>query len=309
MADVVSAATSRTRAVASVSDIVELVKPRIAAMAIINAAGTWYLARPNTSWSDVPLWMTSMVGICMMVMGAGALNMLLERDVDQLMERTKHRPLAAGRMEPWVALVVGGLLCAGSVPVLWSVNPLTAVVAMLSFVAYVLVYTPMKQVSAWALVVGAFPGAAPALMGGTAATGAFDVAGVALFVVVFLWQLPHFLAISIYRRDEYKAAGHVLAPQSVGLKTTRQLLFATSVLTAASGVALWPLQVASAVFAVVALVLGVWFMAACAGGLRSFASRAEEDAWARRSFVASLVFQTALFAALALDVVITRWVA
>jgi heme o synthase len=310
VATVAAPITAPTTSWRKAVDVIALLKPRIALMALITAAGTWMLARPAPSWADMPSFVAAMTGIAMIVMGAGALNMLLERDVDSLMERTRNRPLPTGRLEPIVALVVGAGMVGVALPLLagW-VNVLTAVVAAISLVSYVLVYTPMKRTSAWALVVGAFPGAAPALMGGTAAVGSFERCGVALFVVVFLWQLPHFLAISVYRRDEYAAAGHIIAPQAVGMTTTRQLLLGTAVLTAASGVALWPLQVASPVFAVVALILGVWFIAVCAQGLRAFADRGQEDAWARRSFVASLVYQTALFAALALDVVIARWLA
>jgi heme o synthase len=314
MADVVAGVVepivpmSRSTGWRRVADVVALMKPRIALMALITAAGTWLLARPMVSLGDAPAFVAAMVGIGLVVMGAGALNMWLERDVDALMERTRDRPLPTGRLDPLVALLLGmALVCIAIAMLVMTVNVLTAVVAGLSVVSYVLVYTPMKRTSAWALVVGAFPGAAPALMGGTAAAGMFERHGVALFVVVLLWQLPHFLAISVYRRDEYAAAGHIIAPQAVGMTSTRQLLLATAVMTAAAGVALWPLQVASPVFAVVALILGLWFIAVCAQGLRAFPNRGLEDAWARRSFVASLVYQTALFGALGIDVVITRW--
>ena len=247
----------------------------------------------------------AVVAIAMAVAGAGALNMLVERDVDLLMERTRDRPLPAGRLDPIWALVVGIALSFGSLPILWGVGgPLPVALTAFSLFVYVLVYTPMKRTSPWALVVGAVPGAMPALMGSSVITGRFDIVGTALFVVVFLWQLPHFMAISTYRQREYTAAGHKVFPAVWGVKVTKVIIAATTLLVALSGVALWPLGIASAGFGVVAITLGVWFVITAVPAALQTRERAADDVWARRYFFGTLVWQTVLFAALAIDAVL-----
>src|SRR5438552_13144667 len=137
--------------------------------------------------------------------------MYLERDTDALMARTMNRPLPAQRLEPMLALKLGVALAAVSVPLLtFAVGALPGLLASIALVSYVLLYTPMKRHSAAALLVGALPGAIPPLIGWTAATGRLDLPGVLLFAVMFLWQVPHFLAITLFRKDEYARAGLVV---------------------------------------------------------------------------------------------------
>jgi protoheme IX farnesyltransferase len=274
-------------------------------MAVLVAGGALLLAPQHMAFVPALL---SLVGIALSVMGAGALNMFIERDVDGLMARTKNRPLPGRRLDPMVALVVGGVLSVVSVPFLVvTANVLTAGLTAFSLFLYVLVYTPMKRTSPWSLVVGSIPGAMPALMGYTAATGSIDAVGLALFGIVFFWQLPHFIAISVYRELEYTAAGHKVYPAVWGLPWSKALIVGTSVPLVAVSLALWPLGVAGTVYATVAGLLGVWFLALCIKGF-TLDDRKADNAWARRVFIGSLVYQTALFGALAVDVVITRMV-
>jgi len=291
---------------ATLKDIVALGKPKIALMTVITGGGTFALAAPVIDVATVVRGAVGMLGVCLLVMGAGALNMLIERDVDQLMTRTKDRPLAARRMSPSTALLVGlGLLTAAFPLIAVFGNALTLGLAVLSLFLYVLVYTPMKRTSPWSLVVGAIPGAMPALMGGTLAAGHFEAAGVSLFAIAFVWQLPHFLAISLYREAEYTAAGHKVFPASVGVDTTKALILGTTAPVAALGVALWPIGLAGPVYALVALIVGAWFTFTCVAGYApAVDNRVLVDAWARRVFVASLVWQTVVFGALAVDRVI-----
>jgi protoheme IX farnesyltransferase len=179
-------------------------------------------------------------------------------------------------------------------------GPLTLGLGLFSLFLYVLVYTPMKRTSPWSLVVGAVPGAMPALMGGTIAAGRIDVAGLAMFGLVFLWQHPHFLAISLYREAEYGAAGHRLFPAVIGARRAQLAIVVTTALLALLGVALWPLGLGGALTAVVAVVVGAWFFLVCARGL-SLQRRADIDAWGRRVFFGSLIWQTVVFGALAAD--------
>ncbi len=294
----------------SLKDLIALGKPNIAFMAAVVAGGTFLLSVPVVDAASLRRGFFGVFGIGLIVMGAGALNMLIERDVDALMTRTQERPLAAGRMAPLTAFVVGGLWCLLSLPLLWFFSPegsprgLTLGLALFSLFLYVLVYTPMKRTSPWSLVVGAIPGAMPALMGGTLGAGRVDVAGVALFTVVFVWQLPHFLAISLYREAEYVRAGHKVFPTALGVDTTRWLMTATTLPLCALGVALWPLGLGGPVYALIATGVGVWFCFAVVGGLVIGSKRANVDVWARKVFLGSLVWQTVVFGALAVDRVV-----
>jgi protoheme IX farnesyltransferase len=299
MADV---STTRAAALPSARDLITLMKPSITTMSVLVAGGSMLLAKQAI---DPARALLALVGVALSVMGAGALNMFIERDVDSLMTRTRNRPLPAGRMEPGWALGLGAVLSMASIPVLlYASNPTAAAITAFSLFAYVLVYTPMKRRSPWSLVVGAVPGAAPALMGYTAITGTIDAVGLTLFGIVFLWQIPHFVAISIYRESEYVAAGHKVVSALHGLDAAKVVVAGSAVPLVAVSFFLWPLGVAGAIYASVAALLGVWFVVLCARGFVA------EDAptWARRVFLGSLVYQTVLFAALALDVGVSRMV-
>jgi protoheme IX farnesyltransferase len=161
----------------------------------------------------------------------------------------------------------------------------------------VAIYTPMKRTSAAALFVGAVPGALPPLMGWTAVTGHLDAGALALFGVLFLWQIPHFLAIALYRTDDYGRAGIQILPLVVGERSTRFFIVGFSVLLVLISLALTPLHVAGVLYAVVAATLGIAFIAWGVAGFRRNASRG----WARSLFFASLVYLTLLFVALILD--------
>lgn len=288
----------RTRtALPSVRDLVTLTKPRITFMSVLVAGGALALAPLRLSLTDGLL---ALLAVGLSVSGAGALNMYLERDVDGRMARTKDRPLPTGRMEPFWALFVGLALAVSSVPVmaLAANGPLAPALTGFAIFLYVLVYTPMKQVSPWSLPVGAVPGAMPAVMGYTAASGSLDAVAVCLFGITFFWQLPHFLAIGVYREREYKDAGHKLFNHGRTPELAKSLIIATAVPLIPCAIMLWPLGVGSWVYGAIASLLSVWFMGLCVSGF----SRENANKWARRVFLGTLVYQTVLFAALALDV-------
>jgi protoheme IX farnesyltransferase len=161
----------------------------------------------------------------------------------------------------------------------------------------VAVYTPLKRTSAAAVFVGAIPGALPPLMGWTAVTGRLDAPGLALFAVLFLWQIPHFLAIATYRGADYARAGFKVLPLTVPVRATRAIIVAFSVVLVAVTIGLQPLHVAGPRYALVAALLGAVFIAWAAAGFR----RAANDRWARSLFLYSIVYLTLLFVALAID--------
>ena len=275
--------------------LVELAKPRITFMVVVTFAGGLWLA-PGGAGGWRPA--LALLGTVLIVAAANALNMFLERDIDGRMERTRRRPLVEGRLSPDQAVAFGAVLACAAVPLLLlGANPLTAVLGLIAFASYVWAYTPLKRISGAALFVGAVPGAMPPLMGWTAATGRLDAPGLALFGILFVWQLPHFRAIALYRADDYAGAGFRVLPMSVGVAATRwHMLVYTVALVAIS---LLPVQfgVAGRWYLAAAGVLGAWFLVKTASGFRAAAPRP----WARSVFLGSLVYLTGLFVALVGD--------
>ena len=284
---------------AAVRDLITLAKPRITGLVIATFSGGMWLAP-----GSLPRWrmLMTLLGTTLIVGAANALNMLIERDIDGLMERTRHRPLVEKRLPPTAALVFGTSLAAIALPLLLLAgNALTGVLGGLAFVGYVAIYTPMKRTSAAALFVGAVPGALPPLMGWTAVTGRIDAGALALFGILFLWQIPHFLAIALYRSEDYGRAGFEILPLVVGERPTRVVIVAFTAALVATSLMLEPLHIAGLLYSAVAAFLGAAFIAWGIAGLRKAASRV----WARSLFLASLVYLTLLFVALVLDHTLT----
>lgn len=276
-------------------DLVALTKPRITLMVLVTAAGGMWLAPASLDLRSVFVMLT----VTGMVVGAAnALNCYLERDSDRLMTRTARRPLPDGRLAPKWALLLGLLMGTVSVPVLAAaVNPTTGMLGLLALVSYVALYTPMKKWTPAALFVGALPGALPPLMGWTAVTGSIDLPGMVLFGILFFWQIPHFIAISIFRQEEYERAGLMVLPSVRGIRSAKMQSAAYCVLLWGTSLLLGPLGVAGSLYMAVAVLGGAWFLATA---LRGF--RVEDDqAWAKRLFIVSLVYLTVLFAVLMID--------
>jgi protoheme IX farnesyltransferase len=277
------------------ADMVRLGKPRITGLVVVTFMGGLWLAP-----GDIAPWraIMTLIGTAFLVAASNALNMYLERDIDALMDRTRDRPLPGHRISPEAALAFGvGLAFVGAPLVLLGSNLLTGLLGLFAFSSYVAVYTPLKRHSGAALFVGAIPGALPPLMGWTAVTGHLDAPGLALFGILFFWQVPHFLAIAIYRAADYGRAGFKVLPLTISSGATRVVILAFSIVLVATTVALQPLQVAGLGYAVVAVLLGALFIAWAAAGFR----RSAAHAWARSLFLYSLVYLTLLFAALAID--------
>jgi protoheme IX farnesyltransferase len=210
------------------------------------------------------------------------------------MRRTRDRPLPAGRVEPFVALGLGLLVPAFALPVLaLAANPLTALLAFVALAVYVAVYTPMKKRSTLALFVGAVPGAIPPLMGWTAVTGRLDPGGLALFALLFAWQLPHFLSISLYLAEDYARGGLKVFALVHGERATRAWIAVTTVALLPVSLALVPLGLAGPAYAAVAGLLGAALAAYALSGLGKAGGR-----WARTFFLATLAWLTLVFAAL-----------
>jgi len=280
-------------------DVLALGKPRITLMVLLTASGGLWLAPTHASRLTV---LFALVGVALIVAGANALNMYIERDIDGFMKRTKNRPLPAGRMAPRVALVFGVVTSVAAVPLLaFGVNATTALLAVLANLLYVLAYTPLKQRSHWALQVGAVPGAIPPLLGWTAATGRVDAGAVVLFAILYFWQIAHFHAIALFRKLEYGRAGLVVLPNVEGDEAARHSIVRHAGALVAVTLLLVPLHVAHGTYLGAAVVLGAGFVAVTLLGLR----RTVSPRWSRRVFGASLVYLMGLFAAVAVDVLLS----
>lgn len=278
-----------------VRDYVALTKPGLSGLVLFTCSGGMFLSGRSLSLLQ---WLFTLLGTAGTVGAANAFNCYLERESDRFMRRTAVRPLPSRRMLPAHALRFALVLGVVSLPVLaLGSNLLTAGLGLLALLTYVLVYTPLKSRTHWAMQVGAFPGALPPLMGWTAATGRIELPGLVLFAILFFWQLPHFIAIALFRKDEYLAAGLTSLPLQKGDDVARR--HAVGYLAVLLPVSLGPYfaHVAGPLYLVTALVLSLGFAAV---GLQGWLTRGDEK-WARKLFFTSLIHLTVLFAVLGLD--------
>src|SRR5437868_2268360 len=194
------------------ADYVELTRPRIAVLLLFTLAAGFGLASAGAP--DLARLLHTLLGTALLVAGASALNQVFERHSDALMERTGNRPVPSGRLQPVAVLLFGvGLALAGLAYLVLTVRqPLAIMAAAFAFVSYVFLYTPLKRTTTLNTLVGAVPGAMPPVIGWTAVTNSFDPAAAILFAVVFLWQVPHFLAIAWIYRDDYARARFRMLP-------------------------------------------------------------------------------------------------
>jgi protoheme IX farnesyltransferase len=219
-----------------VADFVALTKPRLNFLVVATSAAGYYLGAPPNSLELLPM-AAAVAGTTLVAGGASVLNQVYERDTDALMRRTRMRPLPDGRVTPRDARVFGVILAAAGVALLAAaVNLLAAGLALTTIVVYLFVYTPMKRHSAAATFVGALPGALPPLIGWAASQGRIAAGGLALFAIVFLWQIPHFMAIAWMYRDDYRQAGFPMLPvvEPDGRRTGRQAVIYAAALLPAS---------------------------------------------------------------------------
>jgi protoheme IX farnesyltransferase len=302
--DIPAAPADRTRESANAArrlsavfaDYVALMKPRLNALVVATSAGGFYLASPG--WPPLLPMFLAGLGTALVAGGAAVLNQVYERDTDALMRRTRLRPLPAGRVAPedarrfGVALAAAGLALLGA-----AANPLAVLLALATIIIYLTIYTPLKRRSPLSTLVGAVPGALPALIGWTAGRGQASAGGWALFAIVFLWQIPHFMAIAWMYRDDYQRAGFpmlsVIEPD--GRRAGRQALIYAAALVPAS---------IAPTFAGVAGGAYAWLAAALSAALFVLAARfavTRSDASARALFFGSIVYLPLVWAAMMID--------
>ena len=278
------------------ADFVTLTKPRLNFLVLFTTLASMYIAAPEGVPAAILL--HGLVGTALVAGGAAALNQVWERETDALMRRTQTRPIPGGRLRAFDGTMFGTVLSTvGLIELGWQVNLISAAVAAATLISYVLVYTPLKKRTSLATLIGAVPGALPPVIGWAAATGTISLPAFVLFGIVFLWQMPHFLAIAWLYREDYSRAGIPLLPvlEPDGRRTGQQALLYAA--------ALWPVSllpalvgIAGAPYSIVATVLGFGLIA-----LSALFARDRTTRTARHLFLYSITYLPLLWGALVID--------
>lgn len=285
----------RSRA-ARLADYLELTKPRVTTLVVATAAVGFYIG--SRGRLEPTLFLNAVLGTALVAAGTSAFNQYMEREADGRMLRTRGRPLPAGRLEPLAAFLFAfGLSMAGLLHLLITVNLLTGMLAALTVASYLFAYTPLKKVSSLCTLVGALPGALPALGGVTAAQGEVTACGLALFAILFVWQVPHSLAIACLYREDYARGGFALLPvvDPDGGSTGRQIVAHSIVLLPVS---LVPsvLGITGPIYFFGSLALGLALVAAALPIALRGSARA-----ARRLLMASVIYLPILLGLMVID--------
>ena len=277
------------------ADVIELTKPRLVVMILITTAAGFYLGARTFDWLRC---LHTLIGAGLTAAGVLGLNQYLERDVDALMKRTQERPIPDGRMGPLTALLIGAALTgSGMLYLTFIVNTLSGFVISLIVVSYLFLYTPLKRKTSLCTLVGAVPGALPPVVGWVAARGSLTGEAWVLFAILFLWQLPHSLAIAYIYREDYAKAGFRLLPviHPDGASTRRQIVVNCVALL---GIGLLPTlyNIAGSLYFFTALLAGVAFLA-----VGIYLARTHSVKAARYLLYASLLYLPLVFITMALD--------
>jgi len=295
--DSAAAAQPRRRTATSrLADYVALTKPRLNFLVVASSAAGYYMG--ISGGVDPGRMAAAVLGTALVAGGAAVLNQVFERDTDGLMRRTRARPLPDGRIAPADAAIFGTALSAAGLALLVArANWAAAGLALATIVVYLAIYTPMKRRTSLATLVGAIPGALPPLIGWTAARGVVDGGGAALFAIVFLWQIPHFMAISWLYRDDYATARFPMLAviDTQGHRAGRQALLYSIALVPVSVAPAW-LGIVGSIFGAVALVLSLAMLVLAA----RFAQRRDDES-ARVLFYATITYLPLLWMVMIAD--------
>ncbi len=294
--DIANPQSRTTVFVKRAADYIELTKPRLVLMILITTAAGFYLGSSNmVNWMQ---FLHTLIGAGLTAAGVLGLNQYLERDIDAKMPRTQNRPIPAGRMCQMKALVFSAFLTSsGMVYLTVLVNAISGFVISLIVVSYLFIYTPLKRKTSLCTLIGAVPGALPPVVGWVAAQGKLTGPAWVLFAILFLWQIPHSLAIAYIYRDDYAKAGLKLLPviHPDGASTRRQIVFNCVALL---GIGLLPVffSIAGGLYFIAALFIGGVFLLS---GIYLQKSRSTKAA--RYVLYASLLYLPCLFIAMTID--------
>lgn len=280
------------------SDYAALVKLKLSFLVVFSAVIAYII---TVGTVDIAAVCTLALGGFLITGAANALNQVLEKDTDKLMNRTANRPLPTGRMKISEAVLSAGLMSVAGLALLASFNPLTALLGSLSLLSYAFIYTPMKKVSPKAVLIGAFPGAFPVLIGSVAATGTLTPLALALFAIQFLWQFPHFWAIAWVAYEDYAKAGFFLLPNENkdgrDVNTGLQCLV-YSLLMIPVGLIPFYLGATGIISAIITSLAGIWFSYLAYRLMKECTDQA-----AKKLMFGSFIYLPVVFVALLLDVV------
>jgi protoheme IX farnesyltransferase len=281
---------------ARIVDFYELTKPRMNFLVVITTMVGFYMTSPGAI--DWPLLIATLIGTALTASSAGVFNQLIEREHDRHMPRTRNRSLPAGRVSPRDALIWGSVLAVlgvGSLAVF--VNALTALLGAFTLLSYIFIYTPAKRRTTLNTVIGAVPGAIPPMMGCTAVTGALSAEALALFAILFFWQMPHFLAIAILYKRDYALGGFKMLPVvDQTLETTGRQIVLWAVALIPISMMPTMLGLAGTIYFASATLLGLAFLSY---GISCAMSRTRLDA--RKLFFASIIYLPVLLAVMMID--------
>jgi len=284
------------------SDLSELTKARLTTMVLLTTlAGYGLASRGVFNWWTL---LHTLVGTALVAICSSILNQALERDTDALMHRTETRPFVTRRL-PYTETILGGLALGaiGLAELAWFVNNLTALVAFVTLVVYVVVYTPLKRRTEFNTLIGTIPGALPPLIGATAVTGHFNIEGWTLFAILACWQLPHFYAISWMYREDFRNAGlrMVSVNDTTGARTASHAVISALVLLPVSLLPSW-IGHSGLFYAVTSGFLSLAFIAA---SIRF--ARQPDRPHARTLFLTSIIYLPLILTALAIDIPIKNY--
>ncbi|MDQ3943836.1 MAG: heme o synthase [Actinomycetota bacterium] len=296
---IIGSSLPSSRAVPQLGDLVALTKPRIMELVVVTGVATAVVAAEG--WPGAGPLSAVVLGGGMAAGGAGSINCALEGDLDRRMPRTRHRPVAAGRVPPGVALAQGVVLnLLAMMLIVAATNRLAAALTLAGTVWYVLVYTLwLKPRTSQNIVIGGLAGSFPPLAGWAAVDGTVSITALALAAVIFLWTPPHFWALATLADNDYRAAGIPMLPSVAGYRRTARAMLTYALGTVAASVVPVLTGDLGALYLAVALAGGGWLTAACDQHLRRL-----EPATARRVFTTSLGYLGALFLAAGADVVL-----
>lgn len=285
----------RSNTMLKLRDYAQLLKLRLASLVVFSAVVTYFMAAETSSWISA-FWLT--LGGFLVTGSSNAFNQIIEKELDRKMERTSGRPLPQQRLSESEALIFSSLIGLAGIWILWEfMNPLSGLLGVGALVSYVVIYTPLKRVTPFAVFVGAFPGAIPPMLGWVAATGEMSVQALVVFLIQFMWQFPHFWALAWILDEDYKKAGFRMLPSAGGRDKSSALQ--TMVYTAGLipiGLLPFFFRMAGPVSAAVTVVCGIYFMVKAIQLYRSL-----EISDARKLLYASFVYLPVVQLALLLD--------
>ena len=277
---------------AFISHCMALTRPRLCSLVMATVLVGCFMAPGKIEYQAVLL---PLLLIWSCVASGTILNCYMERHSDKLMERTKTRPLPTKKIKPIVALALGLSLGLSSLLGLYFfVNPLTSLLAATAIFIYLALYTPLKFKTPFAVWIGAVSGAIPPLMGLSSITGSLHLHAYLLFLMIFFWQIPHFLAISIFRKEDYKKASIMVYPNTIGLSQTRLLILISSTILLVISTLPFFLKTASFDFFIFSTAVNLILIGVIVSGLFIGENVLSQMKWAKKVFLTSLVHQPLL---------------